>query len=52
MQYVYVLQSLKDNDFYTGCTDDLNKRLKKHNNGEVWSTKNRKPLKLIYYSPR
>ncbi len=49
MQYVYVLQSLKDNNFYTGCTDNLNKRLKKHNNSKVKSTKNRKPLKLIYY---
>jgi putative endonuclease len=49
MQYVYVLRNLKDNDFYTGCTNDLNKRFKKHNNGEVESTKNRKPLKLIYY---
>jgi len=49
MQYVYILQSLKDNNFYTGCTDDLNKRFKKHNNGEIKSTKNRKPLKIIYY---
>jgi putative endonuclease len=49
MQYVYVLQSLEDSNFYTGCTNNLNKRFKEHNNGKVDSTKYRKPLKLIYY---
>jgi len=49
MWYTYILLSLKDKHFYTGCTDDLNLRLKKHKNGEVYSTKDRLPLKLIYY---
>lgn len=49
MWYTYVLISLKDREFYTGCTNDLNNRLKKHKNGEVFSTKHRRPLKLIYY---
>lgn len=49
MHYVYILQSKKDNDFYTGCTNDLKKRLALHNTGKVDSTKNRKPFKLIYY---
>ena len=52
MQYVYVLQSSKDKNFYTGCTNNLNKRFKEHNEGKVQSTRDRKPLKLIYYSPR
>ncbi len=47
--YVYVLQSKKDNKFYTGCTNDLDRRIQEHLNGEVYSTKNRLPVKLIYY---
>ena len=47
--YVYVLISLNDNKFYTGYTKDLNERIKKHKNGQVTSTKNRRPLKLIYF---
>ena len=35
MFYVYVLKSLKDNNFYTGYTKDLKKRLQQHNNGDV-----------------
>ncbi len=47
--YVYVLLSKKDGEFYTGYTDNLSKRLELHNSGKVTSTKNRMPLKLIYY---
>lgn len=47
--YVYVLLSEKDNLFYTGYTSDLKNRLEQHNAGKVFSTKNRTPLKLIYY---
>jgi len=47
--YVYVLQSEKDKKFYTGYTHDVSSRLKQHNGGEVESTKNRRPLKLIYW---
>ena len=47
--YVYVLLSEKDNLFYTGYTSDLKNRLEQHNAGRVFSTKNRTPLKLIYY---
>ena len=35
--------------FYTGYTKDLRKRLEEHNKGLVQSTKNRRPLKLVYY---
>lgn len=52
MWYTYVLISLKDKNQYTGCTASIIKRLKKHNNGEVYSTKDRRPLKLIYYEAR
>jgi len=49
MYYSYVLQSEKDNEFYIGFTKDLKLRFEKHEKGLVASTKNRRPLKLIYY---
>ena len=49
MYYTYVLESLKDKEFYTGHTGDLKKRFKEHNEGLVDSTRARKPFKLIYY---
>jgi len=49
MYYTYVLVSKKDGKWYTGCTDDLRKRFKEHNNGKVVSTKGRGPFTIIYY---
>ena len=49
MYYVYVLQSKKDGNLYVGYTADLLKRIGHHNKGTVESTKNRRPLELIYY---
>lgn len=49
MNYVYVLLSEKDGDFYTGATRDLRLRFKQHNAGEVLSTRHRCPFRLIYY---
>ena len=49
MHFVYILQSVKDKKLYVGITKDLNLRLEKHRQGEVESTKNRRPLKLIGY---
>ncbi|OGH11819.1 MAG: hypothetical protein A2857_03935 [Candidatus Levybacteria bacterium RIFCSPHIGHO2_01_FULL_36_15] len=49
MPYVYLLKSLKDYKQYIGSTINLEKRLEKHNRGEVKSTKYRRPLKLIGY---
>jgi len=48
MYYVYILYSKKDGKLYIGYTPDLKKRLEKHNKGFVLSTKNRRPLSLIY----
>ena len=47
--YVYILLSLKDKRFYTGYTTDLRARFLQHKRGEVKSTTNRRPLKLIHY---
>ena len=49
MFFIYILLSLKDKNFYIGFTSNLKQRLNQHSRGEVISTKNRKPLKLIYY---
>jgi putative endonuclease len=49
MYYVYLLISEKDGNFYTGSTNDLKRRFEEYNSGRVISTKNRRPLKLIYY---
>lgn len=47
--FVYILQSLVDNNHYTGYTENLEKRIKRHNEGYVRSTRKRKPFKLIYF---
>jgi len=50
MWYFYILQSLKDtNYFYKGSTNDLKRRLEQHNQGLVTSTKPYHPLRLVYY---
>ena len=49
MYYVYVIQSLKDNKFYTGFTDNLKRRIREHNNKKEPSTRPRVPFKLIYF---
>lgn len=49
LQYcVYLLLSLKDNQFYIGYTTNLKQRLTSHFHGESSSTKSRRPFKLIF----
>lgn len=48
MYYTYVLQSKKDDNLYIGFSSDLKKRLCKHNDGLVVSTKHRRPFELIF----
>ena len=48
MYYVYLLKSEKNKDFYMGFTNNLERRVKEHNNGFVVSTRSRKPFDLIY----
>ncbi|PIR97930.1 MAG: excinuclease ABC subunit C [Candidatus Colwellbacteria bacterium CG10_big_fil_rev_8_21_14_0_10_42_22] len=45
---VYILYSYKDHKLYVGCTSDLDKRLERHNAGNVIATRNRRPLVLIH----
>ncbi len=49
MFYTYILLSQKDHNFYTGYTKDLKLRFDKHCRGLVESTKDRRPLLLVYY---
>ena len=44
--YVYILQSHSGEHFYTGLTDDLNDRLRRHNAGEVPHTAKFRPWRI------
>lgn len=46
--FVYVLQSSVDGRTYVGSTDNLDRRLKQHNSGQVKSTRYRIPLKVLF----
>ena len=46
--YIYVLKSGKDKKLYVGYTNDLKSRFEQHKKGQVESTKDRRPLELIY----
>lgn len=48
MFYVYILRC-KDGKPYTGCTNDLEDRLKRHKEGWIPATKNRLPVQLFTY---
>lgn len=47
--YVYVLFSLSYKLFYTGYSRSLKNRIREHQEGKVYSTKNRLPVILIYF---
>ena len=49
MFYVYVLISGVDGGFYTGLTGDLKRRVEEHSEGLVETTRDRRPLELVYY---
>ena len=49
MHYTYMLRC-KDGTYYTGYTNDLEKRVKAHNDGKgARYTKGRGPVELVYY---
>lgn len=49
MFYVYILK-LSDKSYYIGYSSNLKNRIKDHNNGTISSTKNLRPVKLVFYS--
>jgi putative endonuclease len=49
MFYTYLIQSEKDQGFYIGYTSDIERRRNEHLNGLVDSTKDRRPVRMIYF---
>ena len=47
--YVYVLWSFKDEMFYIGFSDDVERRFLEHKRGDNISTAKRLPVKLIFF---
>ena len=47
--HVYLLRSKLDNSFYIGFAENLKERMEKHNQGMVQSTRNIRPMELIYF---
>lgn len=50
MPYFVYLLKCSDSTYYTGCTNDLDKRIEQHNNAKSGAhyTKIRRPVRLIY----
>ncbi len=48
MFFVYIIKSIKIGKFYTGVTQNLEKRLKNHNRGGTKSTKPFGPWKIVH----
>ncbi len=49
MTYTYLLRSKQSEQWYTGYTHDLKKRMVQHNSKQSLSTKFRGPYELMYY---
>ncbi len=48
MWYVYILRC-RDSSYYTGMTDDIQKRLQRHNQGNgAKYTRPRRPVEFVY----
>jgi putative endonuclease len=46
--YVYILKCA-DGSIYTGCTNNLEDRIKRHNMGQVIATKSNLPVVILTY---
>ena len=52
MSWVAYILQCADGTFYTGATNDLDKRVKAHNLGKgAKYTRSRRPVKLVYIYP-
>jgi len=47
--YTYILYSRSHNRFYKGHCNDLERRLREHNNGRTKSNKAFRPWEIIYF---
>jgi predicted GIY-YIG superfamily endonuclease len=48
MFFVYILRC-SDGLTYTGCTENLEERIDRHQKGQVLATKGRLPIQLVFY---
>ena len=48
MYFVYILQSLRTDEFYKGLTINIDRRIDQHLNGRSPSTKSKLPLRLVH----
>ena len=48
MHYIYILLNEAKTRTYTGVTDDVENRLKEHNDGRVKSSRPYRPYRVIY----
>ncbi len=49
MYFVYILQSEKDGSYYTGSTEDVEKRLAEHNSGISKYSSTKCPFHIVWY---
>ncbi len=49
MYFLYILKSKKNNRYYIGSTNDLERRLQEHNSGKTKSLKYLRPLQVVFY---
>ena len=49
MFYVYILKSDVDGSFYAGQTNDLEDRIKRHNESRSVYTKLKRPWRMVYF---
>jgi putative endonuclease len=47
--FVYIIESKVDESLYTGQTDNLKERLKRHNKGNIKATRAKIPYDLRYF---
>ena len=47
--FMYILKSKAIDRFYIGQTSNLKSRIKRHNSGDMFSTKPYGPWKIIYF---
>jgi putative endonuclease len=47
--FIYAIKSIKDGRIYVGMSQNTERRLLEHNNGEVFSTKGFRPWILIFF---
>ena len=48
--YTYIIESITNQRWYIGHTNDIDRRLSEHNSGQNKSTKRKGPWKLIFLS--